>query len=55
MKSLTLFLLFIIYVVTRPSSGHYREDNLVNPMLICIFNTHFDPKVTGRLVTKLGP
>ena len=37
-----------------PTLGHYGEDNLTHLMLItALFN--FDPRVTGSLVTRLGP
>ena len=38
----------------RPTLGHYRGDSLTHPMLITAFYI-FDPKVTGSLVTRLGP
>ena len=39
----------------RPTLGHYRGDSLTRPMLITAFFYIFDPKVTGSLVTGLGP
>lgn len=58
MKSLKLFLLFINYVVTRPSLDHYREDSLVNPMLIFAFliliSTHFGHRETRNEVGFLS-
>ena len=38
----------------RPTFGHYQGNSLTHPMLSLGFN-NFDPKVTGSLVTKLGP
>ena len=38
-----------------PTLGHYRGDNLTNPMLIAAFDSRFNPKVTGGLATRMGP
>ena len=37
-----------------PTLGHYRGDSLTHPMLITAFYI-FDLKVTGSLITRLGP
>ena len=37
-----------------PTLGHYGGDSLTHPMLITVFYI-FDPRVTGSLVTRLGP
>ena len=48
------FLFNCCLVAPRPTSGHYRGDNLTHPMLITAFYI-FDPRVTGSLVARLGP
>ena len=56
--TIDFFLFFFLFncclVAPRPTSGHYRGDNLTHPMLITAFYI-FDPKVTGSLVARLGP
>ena len=38
-----------------PTLGHSQGDSLTSPMLLTKFFNFFDPKVTGSLVTRLGP
>ena len=50
-----VFFFFNCYLAApRPTLGHYRGDSLTHPMLITAFYI-FDPRVTGSLVTRLGP
>ena len=49
------FFFFNCYLAAPwPTLCHYRGDNLTHPMLITAFYI-FDPRVTGSLVTMLGP
>ena len=49
------FFLNCYLAAPRPTLGHYRGDSLTHPMLITAFFYIFDTKVTGSLVTRLGP
>ena len=50
------YIFFNCYLAApRPTLGHYRGDSLTHPMLITAFFYIFGPKVTGSLVTGLGP
>ena len=52
---LFFFFFFNCYLAAPwPTLGHYRGDSLTHPMLITAFYI-FNPKVTGSLVTRLGP
>ena len=58
-KILILFIFFYFFncylVDPRPTLCHCWGDSLTNPMLITAFDSRFDPKVAGSLVTRLGP
>ena len=50
------FLFFNCYLaVPRSTLGHSQGDSLTNPMLSTTIFIHFDPKVFGSLVRRLGP
>ena len=47
---------FIYYqAVPRPTLNHYRGNSFTHSMLITARLSIVDPKVTGSLVTSLGP
>ena len=52
---LKIFFFNCYLAVPRPTLGHSQGDSLTNLMLITAFLYMFDPKVTGSLVTRLGP
>ena len=54
-KLVFLFFFNCYLAAPRPTLGHYRGDSLTHPMLITAFFYIFDLKVTGSLVTRLGP
>ena len=41
--------------VPWPTLGHSHGDSLTNSMLITVLLYIFNPKVTGSLITRLGP
>ena len=54
MPVLFFFILNCYLAAPWPTLGHCRGDSLTHPMLITAFYI-FGPKVTGSLVTRLGP
>ena len=39
----------------RPTLGHCRGGSLTNQMLITVFDSWFEPKVTVGFITRVGP